>query len=479
MSTYETITPVILSGGAGSRLWPASRSRQPKQLLPLVDERTMLLTTIERAGAIPASTAPLIVGNREQRSSIDRELHTAGWDGAPVVLEPIGRNTAPAVAVAAMEVRRTGDDPLLLVLPADHVIEDLNAFSTAVATAASLATDGYLVTFGITPTGPATGYGYIRFGDPITDGAREVDEFREKPDTETAEEYFASGRYLWNSGMFLFRASRYLAELERFEPKISKATRTALDDASRDENVISLDAERFADSPSISIDYAVMERTDRAAVVPISAGWSDVGSWNALWEIGEHDEHDNVVDGDVMLLDVTGSYVRSGSRLIAAIGLEDTVVVDTPDAILVARRDRSEDVKQIVEDLKKKRRREADTDGNEVRPWGGFTTLENRPGYRVLRLEIEPGGKTSLQTHEHRSEHWIVVRGVARVRIGEVTRLVPVNESVLIPAGEIHRLENPSKTETLVVIEVDVGSYVGEDDIRRYLDEYGRADRKG
>jgi mannose-1-phosphate guanylyltransferase/mannose-6-phosphate isomerase len=479
MKTSETITPVILSGGAGSRLWPASRTRQPKQLLPLVDERTMLLTTIERAGAIPGSTAPLIVGNREQRNSIGRELHAAGWSEAPVILEPIGRNTAPAVAVAAMEVRRSGDDPLLLVLPADHVIEDLEAFSAAVGTAASLATDGYLVTFGITPTGPATGYGYIRSGDPLAGGAWEVDEFREKPDTATAEEYVASGRYLWNSGMFLFRASRYLAELERFEAKVSGAARAALDHASRDENIISLDAESFADSPSISIDYAVMERTDRAAVVPISAGWSDVGSWNALWEIGARDDHDNVVDGDVMLLDVTGSYVRSSGRLIAAIGLEDTVIVDTPDATLVARRDRSEDVKQIVEELKEKRRREADTSGNEERPWGGFVTLGNGPGYRVLRLEIEPGGKTSLQTHEHRSEYWIVVSGVARVRIGEITRLIPEKDSVLIPAGEVHRLENPSKDETLVVIEVDVGSYVGEDDIRRYLDEYGRADRKG
>jgi mannose-1-phosphate guanylyltransferase/mannose-6-phosphate isomerase len=279
--------------------------------------------------------------------------------------------------------------------------------------------------------------------------------------------------------MFLFRASRYLAELERFEAKVSGAARAALDHASRDENIISLDAESFADSPSISIDYAVMERTDRAAVVPISAGWSDVGSWNALWEIGARDDHDNVVDGDVMLLDVTGSYVRSSGRLIAAIGLEDTVIVDTPDATLVARRDRSEDVKQIVEELKEKRRREADTSGNEERPWGGFVTLGNGPGYRVLRLEIEPGGKTSLQTHEHRSEYWIVVSGVARVRIGEITRLIPEKDSVLIPAGEVHRLENPSKDETLVVIEVDVGSYVGEDDIRRYLDEYGRADRKG
>ena len=354
------ITPVILSGGAGSRLWPASRARLPKQFLSLVDHRSMFQTTLERANTIPGTTAPVVVGNREQGSAIARELHAGGWGGMSVILEPIGRNTAPAVAAAALEVGRSGDDPLLLVLPADHVIGDVGAFSTAVQAAASLAASGSLVTFGITPTSPATGYGYIRFGSPIGDGGRVVEEFKEKPDLEAATEYVASGGYLWNSGMFLFRASRYLAELERFEPKVAAATRAAIDEADRVENVIELDAERFAASPSISIDYAVMERTDQAVVVPISAGWTDVGSWDALWAIGERDDHDNVVEGDVMLFEVSGSYVRSENRLIAVIGLEDVVVVDTPDATLIARRDRSEDVKQIVEKLKAKRRPEAD-----------------------------------------------------------------------------------------------------------------------
>ncbi|HZJ47874.1 MAG TPA: mannose-1-phosphate guanylyltransferase/mannose-6-phosphate isomerase, partial [Acidimicrobiia bacterium] len=308
---------------------------------------------------------------------------------------------------------------------------------------------------------------------------RNVDAFKEKPDEATAEEYVSSGRYLWNSGMFMFRASRFLEELARYAPEVLDATRIALDAAEHDGSVIRLDPKAFANAPSVSIDYAVMEHTEDAAVVPIHTGWSDVGSWAALWDIGKHDEDGNVTIGDIETIDVHHSYLRSSGRLIAAIGLDDVVIVDTPDATLVSRRDRSQDVKAIVDRLKAEGRTEVVTDGSDVRPWGGFSTLASGPGYRVLRLRIEPGAKLSLQTHEHRSEHWIVVRGTARIRIGETTRLVPEHESVFIPAREVHRLENASDTELLEVIEVGVGSYVGEDDLKRYVDAYGRARRDG
>ncbi len=477
--TDRSIIPVILSGGSGSRLWPASRSKQPKQLLPLVDERTMFLTTVQRSDALAGSGTPLVVCNEAHEPGIRQELAVAGHRDAPVILEPVGRNTAPATAAAALHVTRDGTDPILFVMPADHVIRNEEAFAEAVALAAGFADNGYLLTFGIEPAAPETGYGYIRFGDRLADGVRTVTEFREKPDAATAEEYLASGHYLWNSGMFMFRASRFLDELAAHAPEVLEATRAAVDGAEYDGSVIRLDAAAFTRAPSISIDYAVMERTDAAAVVPIHTGWSDVGSWAALWEIGKHDEDGNVVVGDVEMLDVHRSYLRSSGRLLAAIGVDDVVIVDTPDATLVSRRDRSQDVKVIVDRLKAEGRSEAVTDGCDVRPWGGFVTLAAGPGYRVLRLTIEPGEKLSLQTHEHRSEHWIVVRGTARIRIGETTRLVPEHESVFIPAREVHRLENASDSEILEVIEVDVGSYVGEDDLKRYVDAYGRARREG
>ena len=470
---------MVLSGGFGTRLWPASRKRHPKQLLPLVDDRTMFRSTVERVSG-PMFDPPVVVCNEDHRLGIQRELRRAGIDGGRLVLEPVGRNTAPAAAAAAVDSLCRGDDPLLLILPADHVIADLEAFHDAVAVAADLAARGLLMTFGASPTYPETGYGYIRFGEPVGDGpARRVLAFKEKPDRETAERYLASGSYLWNSGMFVFRASTYLEELERLQPEIVTAVRRSLDLGSRAEAGLELEPTAFAASPSISIDYAVMEHTDRAGVVPLVAGWSDVGSWSALWDLEAHDDDGNVLIGDVEALDTTNSYIRAGSRLVATVGVEDAIVVDTPDALLVTTRDHAQDVKALVDRLTDDKRSEVETDGSEDRPWGRFVTLKKGPGFRVLRMWLDPGGKTSLQTHEHRSEYWIVVRGVARVRTGDTTRLVPARESVFIPAGEIHRLENPEDDEMLEVIEVDVGTYVGEDDIRRFADVYGRGERLG
>jgi len=451
------ILPIVLSGGTGTRLWPESRRRQPKQLLPLADDRSMFLTTIQRADALPGTIPALVVANADHRSGIQRELASAGHPHARMLLEPVGRNTAPAVAAAALDQAADGEDPLLLVLPADHVISDEQALASAVATAAGLADDGYLVTFGITPTHPETGYGYIEIGSRLESGGMAVAAFREKPDADTAADYVADGKHLWNSGMFLFRANRYLEELERYQPDVLSAAREALRSGKEEGDIVTLDEDALARSPSISIDYAVMEPTERAAVVPLDAGWSDVGSWEALWELADADEAGNVVIGDVEMLDVTNSYIRAGDRLIAAIGLENITVVDTPDATLITTRDRVQDVKAIVERLTDQQRQEVERGRSETAPWGGFTTLLDRESFRVLRLWIEPEAKTPVKTHRNRSEYWIVVRGVARIRVGDATRVVPEEESVYIPAGEAHQLENTSTDETLEVIEVDIG----------------------
>jgi mannose-1-phosphate guanylyltransferase/mannose-6-phosphate isomerase len=478
MTNTPKIVPLILSGGFGTRLWPASRRRQPKQLLALVDDRTMFRATVDRVAELPGVETPMVVCNHDHRFGIRRELDEAGYGGARMILEPVGRNTAPAVAAAALDLAAHDRDPLLLVLPADHVIRNDEAFAEAVALAAEFAAQEYLVTFGIDPTHPETGYGYIQYGEAIANGVRHVVEFKEKPDRHTAEQYITSGRYLWNSGMFIFQSSTYLNELEKYHPAISAAVEAAIDAGNVGANTIELDAEAFSESPSESIDYAVMERTDRAAVVPMHAGWSDVGSWAALYDMGEHDDDGNIVIGDVETVDVTNSYLRSDKRLLTAIGIDNAVIVDTADAVMVARRDRTQDVKVLVERLREEKRSEFDTDGTEARPWGWFRTLDKGPRFRVLHIWLEPGGKTSLQTHDHRSEYWIVVRGIARVVLGETTRLIPAKDSVFIPAGEVHRLENP-EDEPLEVIEVDFGTYVGEDDIRRYADEYGRGERRG
>lgn len=478
MNNEITVVPIVLSGGFGTRLWPASRKRQPKQLLVLTDDRTLFRSTIDRVSSIPHIGTPFVVCNEDHRPGIQRELAAAGEPDADLVLEPVGRNTAPAVAVAALELRSRDEDPLLLVLPADHLMSDEDAFRAGVERAEQAAQRGYLVTFGITPTHPETGYGYIHVGTPIAEGVFEVAEFREKPDRATAAEYLETGSYLWNSGMFLFKASVFLDELGRLEPEILAAASAALEAAERRGSVIELDEARFGVSPSESIDYAVMERTESAAVVPIHPGWSDVGSWSALYALADKDEHGNAVSGDVELVDVTNTLIRGSRRLVGVVGVDGLVIVDTPDALLVADRGHAQDVKAIVERLRTDKRPEFETDGTETRPWGRFAALDRGPGFRVLRLWIEPQSKTSLQTHDHRSEYWIVTNGTARITLGETTRLVPAGESVFIPAGEVHRMENVGD-EVLEVVEVDLGSYVGEDDIKRYADIYGRGERQG
>lgn len=416
----------------------------------------MLLTTLQRTSALPNTTTPTVVSNEDQRSGIERELQIAGLSDGRVVLEPVGRNTAPALAVAALDINGRGEDPLLLVVPADHVIQDHSALAEAVDTAAKLAAEGYLVTFGVTPTHPETGYGYIEVGKRLAGSAMTVSQFREKPDAKTATRYVADGMHLWNSGMFMFRASRYLEELEQHRPDVLAAAREALVGGKDDDGVVTLDAAAMERAPSISIDYAVMEPTKRAAVVPLDAGWTDVGSWESLWVLGDADNDGNVVTGDAVLIGVTNSYIRSRGRMIAAIGLDNVAIVDSPDATLVAARDRVQEVKEIVDLLSKQGRREVDTDGTEARPWGRFVTLLDLPKFRLVRLWIEPGARTSLQSHDHRTEYWIVVGGSAMITVGNETRLVEEGDSAFAAAGTVHRLENPSDNELLEAIEVDV-----------------------
>ena len=452
--------PVILSGGFGTRLWPASRKRQPKQLLPLVDERTMFRATVDRLAALDAEP-PVVVCNEDHRLAIEAELRAADVTAATIITEPVGRNTAPAVAVAAMDVLAGGTDPTLLVLPADHVIADATAFAAAVKTASSLAVEGWLVTFGIEPTRPDTGYGYIERGEALAEDVNRLARFVEKPDRATAQEYVNSGNYLWNSGMFAFTASRYLEELEQHRPDMIEPSREALATAERENAVIALGAQAFSASPTDSVDYAVMERTDRAAVVPLRAGWNDVGSWLALWEIAEHDADGNVLLGDVWARDVGHSLIRSTGRLIGAIGIEDMVVIDAPDALLVTKRERSQEVKDLVGWLRERNRPEFESDGSERQPWGTLITLAEGPGFRVRRLELDPGADTQLQQHPQRAEHFVVVRGVAQVHHENALIEVAVNESVFIGAGEEHSLTN-AEAEPLVLIRVEIETELSE-----------------
>ena len=473
----STFVPVVLSGGSGTRLWPASRLTQPKQLLPLVDERSMMRATIDRVTALGTTSEPIIVTNLGHADAIAREMNASGYPLAKLILEPVGRNTAPAVAVAAIEAMKDGD-PLMLVLPADHTIGDEELFREAVGFAAEAATAGYLVTFGITPSRPETGYGYVRVGTQITTTANRVTEFSEKPDTGTAEAYVASGDYLWNSGMFLFKASRYMEELTEHAPDIAASAAAAFSAAQVEGNRIHLDPSAFAETRPESIDYAVMEQTSMAAVVPMNPDWNDVGSWESLWDIADKDDEGNVLVGDVLALDTSNTYVRTTDRLVATLGVDDLVVVDSPDAVLVATRESAQDVKKIVEILSAENRPELASDGTVHKPWGRFRTIDSGPSFRVLHLWLNIGARTSLKMHAHRAENWLVVNGIARITTGETVQLVPAGESVHIPAGDMHRLENPGD-EILEVIEVDTGTYMGEDDVTRYLDAYGRTERKG
>lgn len=473
--TSATIHPVILSGGSGARLWPMSRTAYPKQLQPLCSDRPMVAETALRAHGGPFA-APLVVCNEQHRFSIAAALATAGVPARAILLEPEGRNTAPAVAIAALAVMEEDAEGILLVLPSDHVIQDVDGFHAAVAIAARAAAAGYLVTFGIAPTHPETGYGYIKAGQPLdgVPGAHAVEAFREKPDAETAAAYLAEGTYSWNSGMFLLPARLLVEELEAHEPAVLTAAREALARGRRDLDFHRLDQAAFATAPSVSLDVAVMERTRRAAVVPVDIGWSDVGAWTALWDIGAKDENGNVCVGDVIASGVSGSYLRSErGPLVAVDGLTDVVVVATDDAVLVTSRDRAQNVKHIVEDLKARQRSEHLLHSTVHRPWGTYRRIDEGDRFQVKQILVNPGAQLSLQYHHHRAEHWIVVEGTARVTRGGDVFLLHENESTFIPAGETHRLENPGVVP-LRLIEVQSGSYLGEDDIVRVEDTYGR-----
>ena len=464
--------PVILCGGSGSRLWPLSREAYPKQFLPLAGNHTMLQATAQRLEGIAGVQAPILVCNENHRFAAAEQLQEAGHAAQSILLEPCARNTAPAIALAALSAVEQGEDPLLLVLPADHVVADSEGFRKAVSAATELAESGHLVTFGIVPTSPETGYGYIRSGEALADGWK-VAEFVEKPDLATAEQYVASGEYNWNSGMFLFRASRYLEELGLHHPQMLEACRAAMAGAARDLDFTRIDADAFGRCPADSVDYAVMEKTESAAVVPMQAGWSDVGSWSALWELAERDDDDNLLRGDVLAEDASGCLVHGGDRLVGILGVQDLVVVDTDDALMVADKSRVQEVKTLVQRLKQSERSEAQNHRKVFRPWGYYDSIDAGPRFQVKRIVVKPGCQLSLQMHHHRAEHWIVVRGTAKVTRGDDQLLLTENESTFIPLGVVHRLENPGAIP-LELIEVQSGSYLGEDDIVRFEDKYGR-----
>ena len=468
---------VLLSGGSGTRLWPLSREAYPKQFLPLAGDDTMLQATWRRVAPIAASAPPIVIANEEHRFLAAEQLRLIGAPTPAIVLEPFGRNTAPAIAAAALQAQAAGDDPLLLVLPSDHVVRDADAFRTAVQAAMPAAEQGALVTFGIVPGAPETGFGYIQAEASEAasgEGVRRVRRFVEKPDAASAQDYLDAGGYYWNSGMFLFRASRYLQELRKFRPDILAATEAAFAAAKRDGDFVRLDRAAFEACPADSIDYAVMERTDAARVLPVDIGWNDVGSWSALWDVAERDDAGNAVQGDVIAVDSRNSYAYA-QRLVALVGLDDIVVVETDDAVLVARKDRVQQVKDVVAQLKSEQRSQAALHREVHRPWGSYDSVDVGDGFQVKRIKVKPGAQLSLQSHTRRAEHWIVVRGTARVtRDDEVFELF-ANQSTYIPIGAKHRLENPGKN-MLELIEVQSGDYLGEDDIVRYEDVYGRAD---
>lgn len=479
------VFPVVLSGGAGSRLWPLSREAYPKQLLALVDEHTLLQATVLRLAVLEDLRPPIVVCNEEHRFMVAEQLQAIGTTPDAILLEPVARNTAPAIATAALEaLGLCGEDenPILLVMPTDHVVRDDEKLAGAVREALREAADGRLVAFGAAPDYPETGYGYIKAGPATEAGgsARVVEAFVEKPDREEAAALIEAGDCYWNSGMFVFGARRYLEELDRHAAPIREAAQKAHENAKQDLDFLRLDAECFAGAPGLSVDYAVMEHTSDAVVVPFDAGWSDVGSWAALMELSppaQRDEAGNVVQGDAILRNTRDTYVRAESRVVAALGVADLVIVDTPDALLVADRNAAQDTRKIVEELKQAGRDEHRHHRRVYRPWGHYERVDGGEGFQVKRLSIRPGGQLSLQMHRHRAEHWIVVRGTAKVTRGEETFLLSENQSTYIPQGTRHRLENPAE-ETLDLIEVQSGDYLGEDDIVRFEDIYGRSSPK-
>ena len=472
MKTRELI-PVLLCGGSGTRLWPLSRTHYPKQFIPLVGETSLLAQTLERVSGVSSGAAPLVVCNENHRFMTAAVLEQCQQTASAILLEPEGRNTAPAIAVAALEALAIGDDPVLLVLAADHVITDVAAFERSVLLAESAAMRDQLVTFGIAPSRPETGYGYIRAGEVVEDGIFEVASFVEKPSLETATDYVESGEYYWNSGMFLFRARRYLNELEAVRPKMLVAARAAHAKAVRDGVFVHLDGEAFGNCPNESVDYAVMEEAKQTVMVTLDAGWSDIGSWSALHEATVLDEQGNAVRGDVMLMDTENSYVYADQGLVTTVGIKGLVVVSTPDAVLVASRDRVQDVRKLVQRLSDEERTEQAHHTKVYRPWGHYEAIDQGDGYQVKRLVVDAGKRISLQRHQHRSEHWVVVRGSARVTLETTTFDLATNESTYIAAGAIHRLENAG-FQPLEVIEVQTGTYLGEDDIERFEDDFNR-----
>ncbi len=478
------LQPVVLSGGSGTRLWPLSREAYPKQFLPLATEHTLFQDTLRRLEGLDGVELadPLVVCNEAHRFLVAEQLRLLEQNPASIILEPVGRNTAPALTVAAMMAVRDGADPVLIVMPADHFISEENEFQAAVARGHALAAAGAVVTFGIVPTSPETGYGYILKGEPRSGGAGAcaLRAFVEKPDEKTARGYLDNGNYLWNSGIFMMRASVWLDLVRRFRPDIADACRNSFGNGMQDGDFYRVEAGGFRDCPSDSIDYAVMERLAdgadgpvEAVVLPLSAGWSDVGAWSALWELKDSDGAGNVIEGDVVTQDAGGNLLIARHRLLAAVGVNNLVVVETPDAVLVADRDRAQDVKAMAERLKGERRRECQFHRRVHRPWGDYEPVDEGDRYQVKRLRVKPGATLSLQMHHHRAEHWVVVRGTAKVTRGDEVLLLSENESVYIPLGCRHRLENPGSIP-LEVIEVQSGSYLGEDDIVRFEDDYNR-----
>jgi mannose-1-phosphate guanylyltransferase/mannose-6-phosphate isomerase len=470
-----TIYPVILSGGAGTRLWPLSRAALPKQLLALHGDRTMIQETVLRA-QLPGASPPLLLCSEAHRFIVAEQMQELGVKPRAIVLEPMGRNTAPAAAVAALMIAEADPEGVIVLLPSDHVVSDANSFADAVAIAASAARERHIVTFGMAPTAPETGYGYVHRGVKLEEieGAHRVQRFVEKPNAETAQVYLDDGGYFWNSGMFVFRADILIEDMHIHAPDVLAAARDALAKAKRDADFVRLDTEAFANAPSISIDYALMEKTDRAAIVPCDIGWSDVGAWSALWDIREQNAQKNVLLGDVIAHDSTGSYVRSQKRLTALVGVRDLVVIDTDDAILVADKSRAQDVKAVVDKLKSDKRNEHVEHKKVFRPWGSYETVDLGPSHQVKHIMVKPGGRLSLQMHHKRAEHWVVVSGIAQVTVGDKVSTLKENESVFIPLGEKHRLENMG-TVPMHLVEVQCGGYLGEDDIVRFEDVYGRA----
>lgn len=472
-ANFPPILPVVIAGGTGSRLWPLSRELYPKQFLALDQERSMLQVTLKRLDGLPTQK-PLVICNEAHRFLVADQLQQMGLLSGNVLLEPAGRNTAPAVALAAIQATASGQDPLMLVLAADHAIRNTGAFQDAIQKAIIAASQGSMVTFGIVPNAPETGYGYIHMGTEVADGIHKVNAFVEKPSSDVAAQYVDSQQYLWNSGMFLFKASKFLSELARYRPDIHAACVEAMKTPLHDMDFVRVDKEAFLRCPSDSIDYAVMEKTADAVVVPMDAGWNDIGAFGALWDVLPHDENGNVHRGDVVAIDSNNNLILAEDALVATVGVKDMVIVQTKDALLIVPRDRTQDVKNIVNQLKAENRPEYQLHKQVYRPWGKYQSVDDGDRYQVKRITVKPGGKLSVQMHHHRAEHWIVVTGTAQVTLNGNARLLTENESIYLPLGATHCLENPGKIP-LELIEVQVGSYLGEDDIVRFEDQYGRS----